>query len=626
MRYFSIFLLVLGLTLQTGCTSQARKTHLVFENDHATYDELSRALEELKPVSHEGDAHQQYKAVKALRHIAKYMRDPAKRELGVRGLVFLVAFTDDGDVEESAESRLDAILGSKDEELALKVAVLNEKKNVVIGKTGYSVDDSSVFSSKAAPKFIYPESSAREDALEFLKDRFEDSPEYLQFIITQAFGEILNNPTICFEMDEGKCEDDDSEDQAEWRNDLREDIGDWLEESALSEMIKTALVRTIAESVETAENDEERSKIKSLMEGWIKGVDTTALTSSANFQETPGSYVTSERTIRFDIPEKTREIIKAALDKMENHHPDLVDPAASASSIGKATFKADESYQRLEIFDKNAFWYANSAKILDRQLFNVKKTTEAERTKKTANDDNFMQVPAEWLFYDGFSSGETTKALREIIYYNAREALSKGYLLTYSQDQQTALGQIMTAAASESKWALDRSLSVIAKVYPSLYQHQEDIQELVDFITGRLSAEPDIHTKRLYYFTLLEGLPYFESIIEPALCSSLNNADLLTRQMVKEKVSDLLAPTELLSTAKHRKMQAAEGQATDSKRDMAGEDNAPYIKSFCGEELTRKVSSESEAEKSTEEQKQPPAEQEKLEENKESFVKPAISN
>lgn len=577
MRYFSIFLFILGLTFQAGCTSQARKTHLVFENENATYDELNKALEELKPVGHEGAAHLQYKAVKALRHIAKYMRDPAKRELGVQGLAFLASFTDDGDVEEAAESRLDAILDNENEEMAIRVAVINGKKNVVLGKTGYTIDDSSIFSSKVVYKFIYPETGAREDALEFLIDRFEDLPEYLQFVTVQAFGEILANPTICFEKEDGRCEDDDAEDQEEWKEDLREEFGDWLEDAELSEMINTALIRLIGETTQTTQS-EESPVAKTWLETWLKNDD---------------------------IPEKTREIVQAALDKLENRHPDLVDPASDSEDDGKDKYKADESYKSLDIFDKNAFWYGNSGKILDEQLFKTGKTAQGTLSEMATADSELMQVPAEWLLFDGYTNEETSKALRDIIFYQVAEALSRGYVLSHTNDQLIALEQLLTTAADESIWALDRTLSVTAKLYPSLLRHQEDMQSHIDFLMGRISTAPDIHTRRLYYDTILEGLPYFQPIIEPALCSSLNDTDLLTRQMVKDKVIDLQAPLELISIKKYREMQEMAGQTTeaqvdDSEKEMSSEESAPYIKSFCGEELTRKTSNEMDAKNSAE--------------------------
>lgn len=102
MRNLSILLFILGLLFQSGCTSPARKTHLVFEKENATYDELHKALEELKPVGHEGATHHQYKAVKALRHIAKHVKDPAKQEMGTRALVFLSFFNNDRNVKKAA--------------------------------------------------------------------------------------------------------------------------------------------------------------------------------------------------------------------------------------------------------------------------------------------------------------------------------------------------------------------------------------------------------------------------------------------------------------------------------------------------------------------------------------------
>jgi hypothetical protein len=551
MKYLSIFLFVLGLILQTGCTSQAKKTHLVFEKEYVTYGELNEALEDLKPVGHEGATHHQYKAVKALRHIAKYMNDPAKREMGVRALVFLAAFNDDRNVRLSAESRLNAILDSENDTLALKVSIIDEQKNIITAKSGYTDEDRSFLSGKVTSEFIYPEIDARENALEFLTDRFEDLPEYLQYVTVQAFGQILNNPATCYEIDNGVCNEDDSKDQEDWKQELREQIGTWLEEPVLSQMIKTSLVRIIQESIVPAEASE-GSTSKSWLERWV-----------ANDV----------------IPKQTRDIIQAALNILEKHYPDLTDQDSQSGDSEKDRYKFEESYRSLDVFDNSTFWYANSAEILKYQLFLT--GANAEKVK-----DAFMQVPSEWLFFTGFSNEESAKELKEIIFHAAIEALGQGYLLSPANEQMFALEQTLVAAAKESIWALDRTLSMTAKLYPSLLRQEEDVQYLVDFMIDRISTAPELQTKRLYYYFLAEGMPYFQPIVEPALCSSLKDTDLLTRHLVKVKVASLQAPVELLTITKHRKMQSEEAPLAESETDLSDiEDNGPYIQSLCDEEL-----------------------------------------
>ena len=124
-----------------------------------------------------------------------------------------------------------------------------------------------------------------------------------------------------------------------------------------------------------------------------------------------------------------------------------------------------------------------------------------------------------------------------------------------------------------------------AKLYPSLLRQQEDVQYLVDFMIDRISTAPELHTKRLYYYFLAEGMPYFQPIVEPALCSSLKDTDLLTRHLVMVKVASLKAPMELLTITKHRKMQSAEAPLAESEEDLSDIDNAPYIQYLCDEEL-----------------------------------------
>ena len=547
MRYLSIVLVVLGLILQTGCTSQAKKTHEVFEKQYVTYGELKEALDDLKPVGHEGATHLQYKTVKALRHIAKHMSNPAKRELGVDGLVFLSAFNDDSNVEDSSFSRLNAILDDENESLALKVAIINGQKNIITAESSYKVEDTAFLSGKVTTSFIYPEIDAREDALEFLIDHFEDFPEYLQYLTVQAFSQILNNPATCYEVEDETCEEDDEEDQEDLKQELREEIGDLLEDAVLSKMIITSLVRTVAESA-GQQKDEETNPSKSWLEKWVSDDD---------------------------IPQQTRDTIQAALNSLEQQFPELINQDSANQYI------FDENYQNLDMADNNIFWYANSKEILSQQLFLPEINAEKYEPTKI-----IMQVPSAWLFFNGFSNEESAKELREIVYFDAINALEQGFLLSKVDDQMFVLEQSIVSAASESIWALERTLAVSGKLFPSLLRHQEDVQYLVDLVVARLNAASDLHTQRLYYNYLVEGMPYFQPIIEPALCSSLKSTDLLTRQMVKVKVANLSPPLELLTLAKHRQMQNVGTPLVESGEAEADMDSEPYITSFCEEEMS----------------------------------------
>jgi len=545
MKVLSIFLFVLGLILQTGCTSQARKTHLVFEKQYVNYNELHAALEALKPVGHEGATHHQYKAAKALRHIARHMEDPAKREMAARALVFLSVFNDDRNVEKSSLSRMDAILEDENEEMAIKVAVIDELENIITAKSGYTAENKNYLTGKETSDFIFPEVDAREDALEYLMDQFESLPEYLQTISIKAFSRILDNPVTCYQVYNGRCSDDDADDQEEWKEELKEQVGEWLEDRILSPMIKFSLVRLIETSAASAE-DKERNKSISLMQEWIE---------------------------EDDIPKQTRDVIQIALNKLEGRYPDLVDQGSETEDPQNASYRRDEEYRNLEMVDNVYFWYANSEMILEKQLFSE---------NAGEGDSEFMQVPSEWPLFDGYSSERSSKVLREIIYHTSTDALSRGFLLSSEDSQVDALAQNLVSAARESVWALDRTLTVAARMYPSLLKNQADVQYLVDLIMERIGSTSRVHEKRLYYMFLVEGMPYFQPLIEHAVCSSLKGADLLTRHLVKVKVASLPAPLEPLTFSKYVGM----GAAAVSGKNTSDEDDLPYIQNFCDENIT----------------------------------------
>lgn len=527
MTKIKIISFILILVFTVGCSSQAIKTHDVFNNDNATYAELNTALDELKPVGDEGATHEQFRAVKALRHIAKYMDDPGKREMGVRALVFLLAFSEDNDVEESCESRLDAILDDENEDLAMKLAIIDAQKNIVIAKSGYYIDDSGVFSSEKKMKFIYPDSDFREDALEYLVDLFEDLPIYLQYKTVEAFYEILANPVTCLEMDENACDEDDAEDQQEWKAELWDDIGEWLEEEDISPMIKTALIRiaddtkamrvyyevkavTEADGISTGDMREKKEEL------WLKYWEKTS-----------------------DLTEETRAIITAAINKSEGEHIEL------AISSGTGQFAKDKLLANLSFSDQNAFWFNNSRVILEQQLFDEKRRSQ-KLSKVDAEYKNNLLVPDTWVLSSDYSTLPQSLELKEIIFQNSIRALKKGYLLSPSEYRVPEIQQALETAATDSDWSLDLTLALTANAWASFKKQDDDIESILESLKQGLRSTSSVHLRRLYFSALISGVPYYRELIEPEVCELINETDFLTQHLVTEQVKSLKPPLKLL--------------------------------------------------------------------------------
>ncbi|MCP4755361.1 MAG: hypothetical protein GY866_31235, partial [Proteobacteria bacterium] len=223
------FLLVLGLMVFCGCAGQGRKALLDFEKEDASADELRSTLRRLEPVVEEGETHEQYRIVGMLRHITRYLDDPEKRKMAVRGLLFVSIYSDDSDVRSSSQSRLLSILYDEDEDFNIRSAVVEGKKDIVVGKLFYRMADTSLFTSEIDYLNVYPDGDDRWEALEFLIDTFEDVPADLQRFSIDAFRQILANPPICIEeTEEEGCLEDDTRDQAAWKRALGDKIAYWI--------------------------------------------------------------------------------------------------------------------------------------------------------------------------------------------------------------------------------------------------------------------------------------------------------------------------------------------------------------------------------------------------------------
>ena len=232
MNRLKAFLLILGLVAFCGCASQGRKMLLTFEKEDVTPAELETSIKRIEPVVVEDPAHEQFRIVKALRYITKYNANPHKRLLAVRGLLFLTVFSDDRDIRASAESRLRTILNDDSEDFAIRAAILDGKKEIVIGERVYHKMGTSVFNDRSEYEVIYPDVDDRGDALDFLIDQFPVLPSQLQAEIIDAFGEIFQLTPICLEEDDTGCEETDGEEQAEWKRTLGAEIRYWIGTSA----------------------------------------------------------------------------------------------------------------------------------------------------------------------------------------------------------------------------------------------------------------------------------------------------------------------------------------------------------------------------------------------------------
>lgn len=220
-------LLILGIAMIGGCSSHGKKILTAFQQEETTTETLQEKVNWLEPVIAEGKTHEQFRIVKSLRYISKYETDPEKRNLAIQGLVFITVFSRDADVRSSAQSRLTAILNDRNESLEARFAVIDGKKELVLGRFFYEEKDPSLFSDIMEIELEYPDEDDREDALFYLIKHFEEMEVSVQLHMIQAFNEILGNQPVCLEKSDDGCEEYDAEMQATWKQTLGRQISYW---------------------------------------------------------------------------------------------------------------------------------------------------------------------------------------------------------------------------------------------------------------------------------------------------------------------------------------------------------------------------------------------------------------
>jgi len=246
-------LLIFGIAVISGCASQGKKIGTDFRDEELPRAQLQEKMKWLEPVIAEGTVDEQYRVVKALRHVTKYNTDGEKRRLAVQGLIIVTAFAADADVRSSANSRLTAILNDSGEDLELRRAVIDGKTDLVLARAYYEEKNPSLFSNVMEIEPVYPDEDHREDALHYLIDHFEDQEIVLQQHMISSFRKILGSRPVCIEKSDSGCETYDTELQENWKKALGRQINywafndcDWHRDSVAPE-IRNALIRLQAE-------------------------------------------------------------------------------------------------------------------------------------------------------------------------------------------------------------------------------------------------------------------------------------------------------------------------------------------------------------------------------------------
>ena len=557
MKGIKTLLVVVAFVGLAGCSSQGRLTHNEFERQSANYQDLDKSLNTLYEEILDGDTVEQFKIVRALRHLAKYGDNPGKRDMAVRALVVLTAFTDDGDVKDRAESRAIYLMENGDRHT--QAAVIKAYTDLANGTLGISYDDSSVFSSEVDMVFQPAGEDEREEAVEYLIDNFDDLDPFGQQLAIQAFASILAKEPNCSKMGfaqitrttdkeiknplyrkpkEGQeptapemimtkvtetfddttkplCLKDDGELMRPWKTDIIEEIEDFLAYEELPAHQQAALLSAVVNT-----KGVEKEFIAEQLQNWA---------DSAGF------------------PEPLLALTNGALSAVKGFHPALFKGGASTAGSSPTGSTIDENLSASEIAAqlaaegaKNAsmnssegrqfvsntklnnlsnnpsgsFWINNVNAILDRQLF--------LRRSTFANDpmtDNLAskKIPHSWIFYNLNDGSPEMNTLLALIYKASIDRLNSGFTYDSPRKLIPALTSKLDVVISGGvDWELDLTLDLTAAAGRSLKAANVSITPLIDLLDAKAQEADDLYFKQKIALTMVALLQHYPAVEEQA--------------------------------------------------------------------------------------------------------------
>jgi len=574
--------IALALFGLVGCSSQGKLTHAVFERQDASFRELDLSLKELYLNIHEGSTDDQYKAVYALRHLAKWMEDPAKRSMAAKGLVFTAAFASDGDVVDSAESRAEALV--RGDNLPVASAIIAAKIGIATGHFGLLVKDTSMFSSEVSEEFVLADDGEREDAVDFLTSNFSDVDETLQLQLALGFGEILANRPNCYkqgykqitrslsetvpnpyyvEPKEGEepiagvpkmitknkivteedktqpeCTKDDRATQAGWKEDLVEDIKDLLSYGGLKPEVSTALLLAAANTTGLDDNMFVADELSDWVEDGVVTPDRLGILEAA-INKAKGYFpdlYKNKINLQAVSPTTTESAVdeEKSATEIANQLESSKTAASSAVStqLANAQFQVRPNFANPGAYLGTAFWVNNSDMILQRQLFRSNNRYSSGPTPE--NQAGFV-VPLSWLNYRGFDGTDEANELQVVLYRSLIKALNKGYQFDSNRGLVKVALKGITESASSTSWEIILQMQLIQAAWPSLNAGGADYKTFEEAILQGLEqhqAEPLVTQA---YVSALVGALAVETKEEP-VCAVLKSQDVYTQLLAFDQV------------------------------------------------------------------------------------------
>ncbi|MEE2717242.1 MAG: hypothetical protein VX610_07430 [SAR324 cluster bacterium] len=504
---FRLFAIVGLLLFVVGCTTQGRRTALTFERSFF-YEELYASMEQLKYYGYGESVQQGMSAVKTARWVSKHDAEPGKRELAVRALVFLTFSSDDGDVRDRSESRLEAIL-EDGWPLYLQMAVVDGIIDLANGSNGFPEEYDEIITNFGVVN------SEREDALEFLLNRFDELPPELQYHAAGGLHRFLRQPVSLESCPYDLCDID-----------VRVDVETWEKGKEVQPVIPTnadpnAVAagaygkpewKPIAEKLDWQEElDDLKFFVWESLDGILEDTEDVPLLVRQRLARFAGEIE------QFSLDEEMAQSFK---DRVEAWIPnesisvevrDLVRDGRERVSTYGAKQNTPAKFNKTQLHELSqrdtGFLEIHLAAILKSQH-------NRQRSGLRAGPPNLSA-----LAFSGFDDSATGLIRHEVIWRTLADALKAGLVIEGSGTDLKAL-QILrqveertkvaedaqpTEAHFAARMALHPLMELIGKLYPSLERRRQNPKPLLEELGEGAAQASRIADQRRYLEALAAG-------------------------------------------------------------------------------------------------------------------------
>ena len=326
------------------------------------------------------------------------------------------------------------------------------------------------------------------------------------------------------------CTKWDAEDQEDWKIDLIEEMGEWVEDAEVPAETAVHLVLAIDGATGIKDASIRVKALKEISESNSLPEDRRGVLESA-YIKARGQYpdiFTASAKQQAAAAEKKEEankwtqmddVTRAKMLENERNREIL----STQVKLDESSFVRNSEYASLTRFSQRSFWINNAEPILNNQLF-------------ATRNSEVKEVPVGWLFYPGYDNSPTAQELKEILYFHSLKGLEKGYVISGTRSLAGMLVSSLDLPEDINQVETTRRLLLISYSFKSLSQNREEVKPLLDKLVQQGVEKQDLYEKRLYLLALAGAAEFYPKETEERLCPILKQEDVLTNHLARERV------------------------------------------------------------------------------------------